>query len=187
MAKLTVEAIRELFNTHNRLLGLQFFVSDDQVTLIQHYVFFFWMLEARGVNVTTFDISTITRIGLAQAGTQLDEVTRIRNNPSTTELPDFPKTQTCVKFLRWKTVLQTRLAGTIGAYGTMLEYLLLPRDNPDLTNPQNARMSLVPQAGPKFEADSKALFRIISAALSDSSYGLKVQNLSESQDGYALY
>ena len=85
------------------------------------------------------------------------------------------------------TSLQTQLAGTIGAYGTTLEYLMLPRDNPDLTNPRNAQMSLVPRTGPKFEADSKALFRIVSAALSDSSYGLKVQNLTTSQDGCTLY
>ena len=90
MVKLTVEAVRELFKTHNRVLGMQFFISDDQVTLIQHYVFYFWILEARGVDVTTFDLTTITRGGLARAGMQLDEVTRIRNNPSPAVLPPFP-------------------------------------------------------------------------------------------------
>ena len=187
MAKLNVAQVTELFKTHNRILGMQFFVSDDQVTLIQHYVFFFWMLEARGVNVATFDIGTITVAGLTQAGIQLDEVTRIRTNPCTTDIPSYPRTQTCVKFLGWMTVLQTRLAGTVGAYGITMEYLLLPRDNPDLTSPQNLRMSLVPRIGPKFEADSRTLFRIISTALSDSTYGLKVQNLTATQDGYELY
>ena len=85
------------------------------------------------------------------------------------------------------TILQTQLAGTVGAYGITLEYLLLPRDNPDLTNPQNLQMSLVPRTGPKFEADTKTLFQIISAAISDSFYGLKVQNLRATQDGYTLY